>query len=106
MWRRWKPGPSFHQFWLHFANEQCALRSSHETSEPSLVIQARGVEKEELRGHVRFKRRIRRSQHSRIFRDSRGQIADAISIAQRAAEVEGRAIPGHWEGGLIAGSKN
>src|SRR6266436_2206541 len=54
----------------------------------------------------RSKGRMRCSQHSRIFRDSRGQIADAISIRQRPAEVEGRAIPGHWEGDLLSGSRN
>jgi len=79
---------------------------SHETIYRSLFIQARGVLKKELLGHLRSKRRIRRSQHSRIFRDSRGQIADAISIRQRPAEVEDRAIPGHWEGDLLSGSRN
>jgi IS30 family transposase len=56
--------------------------------------------------HLRSKRRIRRSQHSGIFKDSRGQIADAISIRERPAEIEDRAIPGHWEGDLLSGSKN
>src|SRR3981189_2779796 len=83
-----------------------SLRVSHETIYRSLFIQARGVLKKELLGHLRSKRRIRRSQHSRIFRDSRGQIADAISIRQRPAEIEDRAIPGHWEGDLIGGTKN
>src|SRR5260370_37059198 len=83
-----------------------SLRVSHKTIYRSLFIQARGVLKKELLGHLRSKRRIRRSQHSRIFRDSRGQIADAISIRQRPAEVEDRAVPGHWEGGLLSGSRN
>jgi IS30 family transposase len=61
------------------------------------------VLKKELMGHLRSKRRTRRSQHSRILRDSRGH---AISIRERPAEVEDRAIPGHWEGDLIGGSKN
>jgi IS30 family transposase len=64
------------------------------------------VLKKELLGHLRSKRRIRRSQHARIFKDSRGQIADAISIRERPAEIEDRAIPGHWEGDLLSGSKN
>jgi IS30 family transposase len=51
-------------------------------------------------------RRMRRSQHSRIFKDSRGQIPDAISIRERPAEVEDRAVPGHWEGDLLSCSKN
>src|SRR5260370_29473661 len=58
------------------------------------------------RDNLRSKRRIRRSQHSRIFKDSRGQIVDAISIRERPAEIEDRAIPGHWEGDLIGGTKN
>lgn len=58
-----------------------SMRVSHETIYRSLFIQARGVLKKELLGHLRSKRRIRRSRHSRIFRDSRGQIADAVSVA-------------------------
>jgi IS30 family transposase len=83
-----------------------SMRVSHETIYRSLFIQARGVLKKELMGHLRSKRRIRRSRHSRIFKDSRGQIVDAISIRERPAEVEDRAIPGHWEGDLIGGTKN
>src|SRR5271170_7785379 len=83
-----------------------SMRVSHETIYRSLFIQARGVLKKELVAHLRSKRRIRRSQHSRIFKDSRGQIADAISIRERPAEIEDRAIPGHWEGDLLSGSKN
>jgi IS30 family transposase len=83
-----------------------SMRVSHETIYRSLFIQARGVLKKELLGHLRSQRRIRRSQHSRVFRDSRGQIVDAISIRERPAEIQDRAIPGHWEGDLIGGSKN
>jgi IS30 family transposase len=83
-----------------------SMRVSHETIYRSLFIQARGVLKKELLDHLRSKRRMRRSQHSRIFRDSRGQIVDAISIRERPAEVEDRAIPGHWEGDLLSGAKN
>jgi len=83
-----------------------SMRVSHETIYRSLFIQARGVLRKELMGHLRSKRRIRRSQHARIFKDSRGQIVDAISIRERPAEIEDRAIPGHWEGNLIGGTKN
>src|SRR5882762_8022663 len=79
---------------------------SHETIYRSLFIQARGVLKKELIAHLRSKRRIRRSQHSRVAGQSRGQIVDAISIRERPAEIEDRAIPGHWEGDLIGGTKN
>jgi IS30 family transposase len=93
--------------WLktQYPNDE-SLRVSHETIYRSLFIQARGALKKELLGHLRSKRRIRRSQHSRVFRDSRGQIVDAISIRERPAEVEDRAIPGHWEGDLLSGSRN
>ena len=83
-----------------------SMRVSHETIYRSLFIQARGVLKKELVAHLRSKRRIRRSQHARIFKDARGQIAEAISIRERPAEIEDRAIPGHWEGDLLSGSKN
>jgi IS30 family transposase len=83
-----------------------SMRVSHETIYRSLFIQARGVLKKELLGHLRTKRRMRRSQHCRIFQDSRGKIADAISIRERPAEAEDRAVPGHWEGDLLSGSRN
>ena len=83
-----------------------SMRVSHETIYRSLFIQARGVLKKELLDYLRSKRHMRRSQHSRIFRDSRGRIADAISIRERPAEVEDRAVPGHWEGDLLSGGKN
>src|SRR5271155_1887148 len=66
------------------------LRVSHETIYRSLFIQARGVLKEELIGHLRSKRRIRRSQHASIHGHSQGKIVDAISIRERPAEVEDR----------------
>jgi IS30 family transposase len=83
-----------------------SLRVSHETIYRSLFIQARGVLKKELIGHLRSRRRIRRSQHSRASGQSRGTIVDAISIRERPAEIQDRAIPGHWEGDLITGAKN
>src|SRR5580693_4114331 len=83
-----------------------SMHVSHETIYRSLFIQARGVLKKELVQHLRSKRLIRRSRHSRAAGQSRGQIVDAISISERPAEVEDRAIPGHWEGDLLAGSKH
>src|SRR5450631_4029114 len=83
-----------------------SMRVSHETIYRSLFIQARGVLKKELIQHLRTKRRIRRSRHSRVGGQSRGQIVDAISIRERPAEIEDRAIPGHWEGDLLGGTKN
>jgi IS30 family transposase len=83
-----------------------SMRVSHETIYRSLFIQARGVLKKELMDHLRSKRRMRRSRHATVSGQSRGQIVDAISIRERPAEVEDRAIPGHWEGDLLSGAKN
>src|SRR5689334_17157910 len=82
------------------------MHVSHETIYRSLFIQARGVLKKELMDHLRSKRRMRRSRHASEHGHSRGQIIDAISIRERPAEAEDRAIPGHWEGDLLAGGKN
>ena len=83
-----------------------SMRVSHETIYRSLFIQARGVLKKELLDRLRSKRRMRRSRHASVHGHSQGQIVDAISIRQRPAEAEDRAIPGHWEGDLLAGAKN
>jgi IS30 family transposase len=83
-----------------------SMRVSHETIYRSLFIQARGVLKKELMQHLRSQRLIRRSRHARADGQSHGQIVDAISIRERPAEVEDRAIPGHWEGDLLAGTSN
>jgi IS30 family transposase len=82
------------------------MRVSHETIYRSLFIQARGVLKKELVRHLRTKRRIRRSRHFRDRGHHCGQIVDAVSIRQRPAEIEDRAIPGHWEGDLLRGTNN
>jgi IS30 family transposase len=83
-----------------------SMRVSHETIYRSLFIQARGVLKQELMEHLRSKRRMRRSLHATVSGQSRGQIVDAVSIRERPAEVEDRAVPGHWEGDLLSGAKN
>ncbi len=79
---------------------------SHETIYRSLFIQARGVLKKELLDQLRSKRRMRHSRHASARGQSRGQIVDAVSLRERPAEVEDRAVPGHWEGDLLAGAKN
>lgn len=85
--------------------ENPELWVSHETIYRSLFVQARGALKRELIGHLRSKRRIRRSRHATARGEGRGEIVNAISIRQRPAEVEDRAIPGHWEGDLVEGSR-
>jgi IS30 family transposase len=78
---------------------------SHETIYRSLFVQARGALKKELVGHLRTKRRFRRSRHATYRGQGRGAIIDAVSIRDRPAEVEDRAVPGHWEGDLVEGSR-
>ena len=79
---------------------------SHETIYRSLFVQARGVLKKGLLGYLRSRRTIRRSKQAGLNGDGRGQIKDIVSIRQRPAAVEDRAVPGHWEGDLLSGSKN
>jgi IS30 family transposase len=83
-----------------------SMRVSHETIYRSLFIQARGALRKELLEHLRSKRRMRRSRHASEHGHRRGQIVDAVSIRERPPEAEDRAIPGHWEGDLLAGGKN
>ena len=93
--------------WLKRAHpEDESYRVSHETIYRSLFVQARGVLKKELLGHLRSKRTIRRSKQAGLNGDRRGQIKDIVSIRQRPAAVDDRAVPGHWEGDLLSGSKN
>ena len=79
---------------------------SHETIYRRLFVQARGVLKKELLQHLRTKRTNLRSKHIGQKGEGQGQIKDIISISERPASIEDRAVPGHWEGDLITGSKN
>ncbi len=79
---------------------------SHETIYRSLFVQARGALKKELQLYLRSKRTIRRAKSSSLKGDGLGRVPNAVSISERPASVEDRAVPGHWEGDLIEGSKN
>ena len=79
---------------------------SHETIYKSLFIQARGALKKELLQHLRKTRAMRRSRHHTQKTSDHGRITNTVSIRERPAEVEDRAVPGHWEGDLIMGSNN
>ena len=81
-------------------------RVSHETIYRTLFIQARGALKKELLQHLRRTRVMRRSRHHTQKTDIHGKIVDAVSISERPAAVEDRAVPGHWEGDLLFGSRN
>jgi len=86
--------------------EDEALRVSHETIYRTLFVQTRGALKKELVEHLRLHHPIRRSRHATAKADTRGRIPDTVSISERPASVEDRAVPGHWEGDLLCGSKN
>lgn len=79
------------------------MRVSHETIYKSLFIQSRGVLAKELQKHLRSQRPIRRSVHNTVTGQWRSQIADAVSIHQRPADVADRVVAGHWEGDLLCG---
>lgn len=83
--------------------ENSELQVSHETIYKSLFIQTRGALRKELTAHLRKQREIRKPQNAKRLDDGRGQIVDAISISERPAEAEDRAVPGHWEGDLLMG---
>ena len=106
------------QLKLHWAPRQIAgwlkrhypgdenMQVSHETIYRTLYIQARGALKKELLKHLRRTRAMRRSRHHTQKGPDHGQIVDAVSIRERPAEIEDRAVPGHWEGDLLCGTKD
>ena len=99
----WSPEQVSAWLKLEFPDDE-SLQVSHETIYRSLFIQARGALKKELCAHLRTGRTMRRAKSA--TKAPRGGIPDAVSIRERPAEVEDRAVPGHWEGDLITGSKN
>jgi IS30 family transposase len=80
-----------------------ALQVSTETIYRSLFVQARGVLRSELAAHLRTQRTMRRSRNATIKGQGQGSIVDAVSIRERPPEAADRAVPGHWEGDLLAG---
>ena len=85
--------------------DDSSMQVSHETIYKSLFVQARGVLKKELIKHLRTRRHMRHSHKKGVAEELRGKIPGTISIRERPAEAEDRAIPGHWEGDLLCGSK-
>jgi IS30 family transposase len=93
--------------WLPLAfPDEAEMRVSHETIYLSLFVQTRGALKRELTAELRTRRMMRRPAKATDRGKGRGQIVDAVSISERPAEAEDRAVPGHWEGDLLAGSGN
>jgi transposase, IS30 family len=93
--------------WLkHAYPDDESYQVSHETIYRSLYVQARGALKKELLQHLRKMRVMRRSRHKTLKGEGLGQITDTVSISERPASAEDRAVPGHWEGDLISGTNN
>jgi len=93
--------------WLKrtYANDEYS-QVSHETIYKTLFIQARGALKKELLQHLRRTRALRRSRHHSLKGEGLGKITDTVSIRERPASAEERAVPGHWEGDLLFGCNN
>ena len=91
--------------WLrHAYPDDPEMHVSHETIYLSLFVQSRGVLKKALVAHLRQRRTYRRPKCA--ARHPAGHIVDAVSIRERPATVEDRAVPGHWEGDLLVGARN
>ena len=103
--RRWSPWQIAGWLKRRYADNE-TLQVSHETIYRTLFIQARGALKKELLQHLRRSRGMRRSRHHTQKTADHGRITDAVSIRERPAEAEDRAVPGHWEGDLLFGSNN
>src|SRR5437899_13543 len=94
MWNRWKAGQSLHEIGRALGKDHVVIQfllARHGGIGPPATPRCR---------------RVRRSRHSVVRGQSRGQIVDAISIRERPAEIEDRAVPGHWEGDLLRGAGN
>ena len=90
--------------WLKRSHgQESAMQVSHETIYKSLFIQARGVLRRELLGALRSRKLMRRAHGARSQGMKRSLIPEAVSIRERPAEAEDRALPGHWEGDLLMG---
>ncbi len=100
--RRWSPQQIAGWLKRKYPEDE-SMQVSHETIYRCLFIQARGVFKKELRRTLRSQRTIRRARTSSLKKNGLGQISNMISIRERPATVEDRAVPGHWEGDLIEG---
>jgi IS30 family transposase len=103
--RLWSPEQIAGWLKCTYPNDESS-QVSHETIYKSLFIQARGALKKELQQHLRTQRAMRYSRHTSQKGNGKGQIKDMVSIRERPAAVEDRAVPGHWEGDLIIGTNN
>ncbi len=100
----WSPEQIARWLKLEYPGDE-TMHVSHETIYRSLYVQARGALKKELLTHLRYQRLMRQAKGVRS-QGGRGKMADAVSISERPAAAEDRAVPGHWEGDLLAGGRN
>jgi IS30 family transposase len=100
---RWSPEQISR--WLRRTYPGEGMQVSHETIYLSLFVQSRGALRRELSAHLRSGRRVRRPRGARPKRQGQGQIPGKVMISERPAEVEDRAVPGHWEGDLLLGRR-
>jgi IS30 family transposase len=102
--KRWSPGRISRRLVVDFPAEE-AMRVSHEAIYQSLYVQGRGALRRELAVCLRTGRTVRKH-HRKGIHNGRGKIPGMINIADRPAEAEDRAVPGHWEGDLIIGKNS
>jgi IS30 family transposase len=100
--QRYSPAQIRGRLLVEFPDDE-QMRISHETIYRAIYVQPRGELRRELRAHLRTGRTGRRRRNTRQTRETRGQIVGAVPISERPEEIEGRRIPGHYEGDLVVG---
>ncbi|QNH24062.1 IS30 family transposase [Xanthomonas theicola] len=107
--RRWAPQQISGWLVRRYPNND-SMPVSHETIYRSLFVQSRGVLKKQLLAQLRTRRLVRyptaQGRHGKSRKGARNLMIDALPISQRPAEVDDRAVPGHWEGDLLMGTVN
>ena len=103
--QEWSPEQIAHWLKLEFPRDD-DMHLSAETIYRSLFLQTRGVLKKELLAHLRSARLMRRARNAPGRGNHGPRVPGALSIRERPAEIEDRAVPGHWEGDLLSGSNN
>jgi IS30 family transposase len=98
----WSPEQISNRLKIDFPDDE-SMRISHEAIYQALYVQGRGALKRELVACLRTGRALR-VPRSRAGQRASGHVTPEVMISERPAEVEDRAVPGHWEGDLIIGT--
>ena len=101
---RWSPEQVCHALVGEFPDDE-SMRVSTETIYQAIYVQARGGLRREVAVALRTGR-TRRKPHRRPDQRTRRFVDEMVMISERPAEVEDRAVPGHWEGDLIVGTRS